>query len=183
MAGPRRDGGRSPSLTSMTRVRDARSADANPLAEIHVRSWQVAYRGIFPDDFLDTLDVARRARWRWNRLENPPPRSATLLAEAAGVPVGFADLGPASGLEDTGEIYAFYLHPDRWGRGHGRALMQAAVARLRDLGFREAILWVVEDNTRARRFYEAAGWIFDGARRIEEIGGVQANELRYRRML
>ncbi len=167
----------------MIRVRDARIADAGALAEIHVRSWQVAYRGIFPDDFLDALDVERRRRWRGNRLGNPPPRTVTLLVEAAGDPVGFADLGPASGLENTGEIYAIYLHPDHWGRGCGRVLMQAALQRMGDLGFDDAILWVVAENGRARRFYETAGWVFDGTRRIEEIGGVQANELRYRRAL
>lgn len=166
-----------------SRVRDAQTADAAPLATIHVRSWQAAYRGIFPDAFLEALDVGRRERWRWNRLGNPPPRTATLLVELDGRPVGFTDLGPATGLDETGEIYAFYLHPDHWGRGHGRALMEAAVQRLRSSGFAEAILWVVAENSRARHFYEAAGWRPDGVRRIEEIGGVQANELRYRRSL
>ncbi len=164
-------------------VRDARLADAPALAEIHVRSWQVAYRGIFPPEFLDGLDVGQRQRWRAARLQNPPPRTATLVVEAEGTPVGFADLGPAVGVARASEIYAIYLDPDHWGLGFGRALMTSSVRRLGELGYGEAVLWVVEENLRARRFYEAAGWGFDGTRRIEEIGGVQVNEVRYRRPL
>ncbi len=167
----------------MTRARDARVADAAALAAIHVRSWQVAYAGIFPAEFLSGLDVGRRERWRRARLQNPPPRTCTLVVEVDDGPIGFADLGPALGLGGAGEVYAIYLDPDHWGRGHGRELMAAAVDRLVRLGCGEAVLWVIEENLRARRFYEAAGWADDGARRIEEIGGVQVNELRYRRPL
>lgn len=52
--------------------------------------------------------------------------------------------------------------------------------RLRGLGVAEALLWVLDLNTRARRFYERDGWRFDGARRTESYGDSQAQLLRYR---
>ena len=59
--------------------------------------------------------------------------------------------------------------------------MRAAIAQLRDDGCLEAFLWVLEDNPRARRFYELAGWDTDGERKAEERWGVRAPEVRYRK--
>jgi len=75
--------------------------------------------------------------------------------------------GPAedeSLAPETGEIYGIYLLPEAIGTGVGRDLFALATERLRAAGFARAILWVLETNERARRFYEAAGWRWDGAR-------------------
>jgi ribosomal protein S18 acetylase RimI-like enzyme len=70
--------------------------------------------------------------------------------------------------EGTGELYALYVDPDEWGAGHGRALDEAARAHLRGALFTGAVLWVLEDNERARGFYERCGWVDDGTRRSHE---------------
>jgi hypothetical protein len=36
-------------------VREAHPQDAAEVAGVHVRSWEVAYQGLFPDDYLDGL--------------------------------------------------------------------------------------------------------------------------------
>jgi L-amino acid N-acyltransferase YncA len=59
-------------------------------------------------------------------------------------------------------------------------LMAATLTRLRASGFREAILWVLEDNPRTRRFYELAGWREDGGFQEEERLGTLVREVRYR---
>ena len=75
-------------------------------------------------------------------------------------------------------MYAIYAHPEHWSTGLGRALLPAAVAAL---GGPPAVLWVLEANDRARRFYERAGWRPDGARKqADMLGGVQLPEIRYR---
>jgi GNAT superfamily N-acetyltransferase len=58
-----------------------------------------------------------------------------------------------------------------------KALIEAASAGLRKAGAREALLWVGEENPRARRFYEREGWTHDGTSRASELG---PTELRYR---
>jgi GNAT superfamily N-acetyltransferase len=55
-------------------------------------------------------------------------------------------------------VYAFYLHPDAWGSGAAAALMARCHEYLTDTGYTEAVLWVLRDNPRARRFYENVGW-------------------------
>ena len=54
---------------------------------------------------------------------------------------------------------------------------------LRADGHGEAILWVLEDNPRTRRFYESAGWRADGGVKDEEWLGTVVREVRYRIVL
>lgn len=172
-------------------IRRAEIRDAADLAQVHVRSWQVAYRGQLPDDFLDQLDddVPRRTS-QWERsIESAPERRWTqLVAEDAGRVVGFIGFGPARDEPDrTGEVYAIYVQPDAWGRGFGRSLMTAAVQGLAREGYSEAVLWVLGSNARSRRFYEIAGWTADGGAKTETMslpfGAVELREVRYRRSL
>ena len=91
-----------------------------------------------------------------------------------------APLTPAGLAGEVGEVYAIYVAPDWWSTGTGRLLLEAAMARLATAGYRRAVLWVLDTNTRARRFYEKAGWAPDGAANtMVALGGVI--EVRYTR--
>jgi ribosomal protein S18 acetylase RimI-like enzyme len=161
-------------------VRQATSADALAIETIRVRGWRVAYRNVFPPRELDAMPVDE-TRWR-QRLDDPPAGWSTFVAEANGAVVGFAAVGPSRDERGIGELYAIYVEPDAWARGAGRELIVCAEGRLREQ-YSEATLWVLEDNPRARSFYERAGWTTDGARKAEERLGVRAPEVRYRKRL
>jgi GNAT superfamily N-acetyltransferase len=163
------------------RVRAAQPDDAAAIAEVHVETWRGAYAHAVPAEYLASLDVARRARWWRSEIETG---ADVLVAEDDGKVVGFASVGAARDEpESVGELYAIYVRPAAWGTGAGRALIDAAHARMHERGYRDAILWVLENNPRARRFYEIAGWSTDGGRKIETIGGAEIAEARYRRVL
>ena len=81
------------------------------------------------------------------------------------------------------ELAAIYLLPGSWGKGLGRELMTAGLSALSEAAFDEATLWVLDTNSRARRFYEAAGWHADGAGKQDDGRGFVLNEVRYRRPL
>ena len=165
------------------RVRAARLEDAAAIAAVHVASWRQAYRGMLPEANLDGLSVPDKEATTQNLLRTPPsPRHRLLVLDRGGQILGFAATGPASeGSEETqGEIYGIYLHPSNWGRGLGRLLMAQAQAALRADGFREAILWVLERNTRARKFYDAGAWSEVGETRTQWHGGIAIREVRYR---
>jgi GNAT superfamily N-acetyltransferase len=178
---PRDGGWDTPRVLS---VRAAEPADAAEIAHVHVRSWQVAYRGLLPDAFLASLRPEDRAA-RYMLGPARSGRATTTVAVDDGVIRGFATTGPARGepSSDVGELLALYIDPDHWGDGAGRLLIADARARLSEHGFTEAILWVLVGNERAERFYRADGWTFDGTRREEELGGATVAELRYRRTL
>jgi RimJ/RimL family protein N-acetyltransferase len=60
--------------------------------------------------------------------------------------------------------------------------MDRVIARTSAAGYRDIVLWVLEENARARRFYERAGYSADGATNVlDRLGGVL--EVRYRRAL
>jgi len=161
-------------------IRRAGERDAEDVSRIRVRSWQWAYRGLMADSVLDGLSadegvegwrrgLARQDRWTW-------------IAACDGVSCGFAATGPATDAAagpGTAEVYAVYLEPERVGSGVGRELFETAVRNLRDVGFSRALLWVLDSNERARRFYEAAGWTADGAVKDEEWYGHVIREVRY----
>jgi ribosomal protein S18 acetylase RimI-like enzyme len=168
-------------------IRPARISDAPGIALVHVRSWQGAYRGLLPQQFLDAFDPAQRAGF-WERiLAAAQERSGVVVADGGESLLGFACFGPARDEDAdpgrTGEILAIYLLPDVWGQGWGRQLMAAAVTGLAGAGFSQAVLWVLDTNERARRFYQAAGWSRDGAAKPDTIGGTEVTEVRYRRPL
>ncbi|MBA3410314.1 MAG: hypothetical protein H0U15_05600, partial [Geodermatophilaceae bacterium] len=70
---------------------------------------------------------------------------------------------------------------DMWARG--LATPRDESVRLSRLEFREAVLWVANGNSRARRFYEAAGWAADGTERTDDSFGPPIDEVCYRRSL
>ena len=182
---------RSRSAVDVSRaVRPARPTDAASIARVHIRTWQVGYRGQLPDPFLDglTADLERRTSFwsHWIATEAAARGQTVLVAEDGDEIAGFASFGPsepASADPTVGELYTIYVDPDRWGGGYGRALIAAAMRRLRGAGFPEAVLWVLETNARARRFYEIAGWSADGGTKTERRGEVELREVRYRRAL
>jgi GNAT superfamily N-acetyltransferase len=161
-------------------VRFAKGDEAEAIEEVRVRGWRVAYRHVYPADELDALPVDS-TRWR-ARIDAPPPGWSTFVAVADGVVVGFAAVGPSRDERGIGELYAIYVDPPAWSTGAGRALLARAEEQLRE-AYEQATLWVLEDNPRARRFYEAGGWSPDGARKAEERLGVRAAEVRYQKTL
>jgi GNAT superfamily N-acetyltransferase len=176
------------STTAPAQVRRAGPADAEPLAVVHVRSWQGAYRGLLPQEYLDGLDPAARTdRWRRALERDDWPTAGTIVAVSDGRVGGFANFGPTrdtdAGGARVGEIPAIYVLPEAWGTGLGRGLMTAALSQLAAGGFESATLWVLESNARARRFYARAGWTADGSAKQDEIGGAPVTEVRYRRPL
>jgi GNAT superfamily N-acetyltransferase len=164
------------SIMAPGQVRRARPADAAPIAVVHVRSWQGAYRGLLPQEYLDGLDPADRTeRWRRALERDGWPAAGTIVAVSDGQIGGFANLGPTrdtdAGRSRVGEITAIYVLPEAWGTGLGRGLMTAALSQLAAGGYETAALWVLESNARARRFYARAGWTADGSAKQEDIGG------------
>jgi ribosomal protein S18 acetylase RimI-like enzyme len=167
-------------------LRSARPEDAADVAAVHVRSWQVAYRGLLPDDYLAGLRPEDRMD-RYTFGSTDPDAPWTTVAVDNDLICGFATTGPCrDGDADagaTGELFALYVDPGMWGVGVGRRLMEEARAQLVRRRFTEGVLWVLVGNDRAQRFYDIDGWVPDDGRRTEEIWGVRVDEIRYRRHL
>ena len=167
----------------MTTVRHATSADADAIGRVQVETWRTAYADLLPPETIAAFDVGvRQEMWREGLSRTPQPGSATFVAVIDDEVVGFATVGASYSEDGTGELYAIYVIPSSWGTGAGRALMERAEASLRESGFPKALLWVLEGNERAERFYRAAGWERDGEKE-DDFQGATVIELRYRKAL
>ncbi|SDT26621.1 GNAT family N-acetyltransferase [Actinoplanes derwentensis] len=168
-------------------LREATVDDAGVLADVHVTAWRQAYQGQIPQHYLDQMDPGRR-RDRWRQILHDPGAAVTLVADSGspGV-IGFIRVSSSRDSDadprQVGEVQGLYLLSAFWGLGAGRLLMEAGLRRLAEAGYRESTLWVLATNERARRFYEAGGWIPDGTTKTDDSRGFPLFEIRYRRAL
>jgi GNAT superfamily N-acetyltransferase len=162
-------------------IRPAKPEDAEGLTRVHVRSWQSSYRGLLAQEFLDTIDFPKRlAMWRHTLAH--PENFGVYAAETpdTGELVGFCAVGKSRGDPPgfPGELYSIYLLEEAKGLGVGHALFQEGLQWLREHGLWPVALWVLKENTRARRFYERMGGHLAGEQSIT-IGDVRYPEVAY----
>jgi GNAT superfamily N-acetyltransferase len=162
-------------------IRKATAQDACGIAYVHVRSWQVAYRGQMPDEFLDGLEQRTNM---WRELTGDPDKLILLAEDSEQNIVGLSLLAPSrdpDAIPNTVEVAAIYVHPEKWRKGIGRALLSASLDQLRKCGYDQVTLWVLEGNQRARSFYESFGFIPDGAIKDDDHWkSFAVREVRYR---
>lgn len=145
-------------------IRAATPTDADAIATVQVRAWQRAYADLMPLEAVELDPEAARERWRANLAEAAAARRTTLVYELDGRVAGYTSVGPArheDARPGVGELMAVYVDPVAQGAGVGRALMDAAEARLHEHGHAEAVLWVFAENGMARDFYARRGWALE----------------------
>ena len=154
-------------------IRPATQADAAAIGDLHVRAWQWAYRGLMPDDYLDSLDAAARSDvWAasFGEASFVPP----LVATTDDLVVGFCAYGASRDDDATptsGEVLALYIDPTVVGTGTGSSLWRAALESLREAGHTTCSVWVLETNERGRTFYDHMGMVADGATKTDILRG------------
>lgn len=163
----------------MLTIRPAETEDAPAIAKVHVDTWRMAYRGIVPQDYLDTMTVQNRTIG-WVRLLQRSSDLVTLVSEDDnGRVVGFASGGRLRHRDPRfeAEISSLYISPRAQRGGHGRRLFMALSNRLSQRGLRGLFVWVLAENA-ARGFYEVLG-----GREVNEItrdfAGVPLREIGY----
>jgi GNAT superfamily N-acetyltransferase len=139
-------------------IREATLADAEGIARSHTLSWQASYRGILPDSVLDLIDVGQRASSRRQILRDDSIFKLVAYDVTHGDIVGFCDAGPTRRPGPwAGEVYALYIEHHAKRHGLGLEMFERTSAWLRAKQMPSLIIWVLENNTHARRFYEAMG--------------------------
>ncbi|WP_303805224.1 GNAT family N-acetyltransferase [Ruminococcus flavefaciens] len=151
--------------------------DFKAVRNIYEKSWQFAYKGIIPQDYLDNIP---KEKWGGNLLKNGRTEIGAFDGDKI---VGTASFCPSrwENFSSCGEIVTIYLLPEYIGRGIGSQLMKACIEELEFLGFTEILLWVLEDNHRARRFYEKQGFVCTDDYMDDIIGGKPLREVMYLR--
>ena len=161
-------------------LRRATDADAAAVGRIHVESWNVAYRGIMPDDVIAKTDLAYRTQFWAQRLADPD--WPVFVIEEGGECVAFCQMiasrDPDDDPNQIGHVTSLHVLPHLRSKGHGRLLVNRVLDEFRERGFVAVTLWVLEENRAARRFYERYGFRQDAATRCYPRTNVP--EVRYR---
>ncbi|MET9628131.1 GNAT family N-acetyltransferase [Lentzea sp. NPDC006480] len=153
-------------------VRLAEVSDAPAVASVQVQTWRTAYKGLMPDEVLDGQSVeARTSMW-----QRAIPNGGVWVALVDDAVVGFASAGPSRDPDAAFELYAIYVLSSAAGKGLGFELTKAALGDEPDV-----IVWVLDTNVQARRFYERIGFRADGVTKTEMEGTAELTEVRYRR--
>jgi len=162
-------------------IRKVLLEDAYEYAALHIACWEDAYRGIIPDEYLDSMrsDIEQRAERCKQNISEPGDIEFYYITHGDEMVGRLVFSGSRDDDKpDAGEVCAIYLLADHWGKSYGKQMMDFAAAALRSKGYKEIIVWVLEENSRARCFYEKYGFLYDGARKEIEIGKTLV-EIRY----
>ncbi|MBR6115064.1 MAG: GNAT family N-acetyltransferase [Oscillospiraceae bacterium] len=151
------------------------SDDRKAISRIYEESWRSAYRGIIPQDYLDAIP---EGRWAGSA---DIPGWHTMVCVENGAFIGTSSFCRSrfDRYPDAGEVISIYLLPEYTGRGYGGELLNAVLGELHRQGFKDVFLWVLEENTRARRFYEKNGFSCTDEYLDARIGGKALREVRY----
>lgn len=143
---------------------------------IHALGWRDTYVDAVPADWME--ENITDERWvPLFRQDYEEKRCRGLLLYRDETPVACLNYGqaradnynagqvcvfPNDNYRDWGEIISFYTHPEERGKGYGSLLIEEAARRLKEAGHKNAFVFVLRENKKARRFYARHGFEWDG---------------------
>lgn len=149
----------------------------NPLdiSEIYEKSWKCAYRDIIPTDYLDSIP-----KGRWANSITKVGMHSLVITENNRI-IGTASFCKSRWKQynEYGEIVSIYFLPEYMGKGYGHYLLNACIEELKKSGYHKILLWVLEENQRARKFYENNGFVCTDNILYDNIGGKDLREMMY----
>lgn len=161
------------------KIRNIQEKDIEAVVDIQISGWQSAYRGIIENEFLDAMNREERIEKRKKdyRLID------WIVAEEKGEILGFCRYVEDNRFskeypEIEAEICGLYVKPDKKRNGIGKAMLEYALADLKQRGKSKIILWCLKENHPSRRFYEKMGGVLFAEKEIE-IGNQMYEEVAY----
>ena len=152
-------------------IRLATPADAPDMAEVHMRSWEVAYKDIIPPEYIQATNATRPALWK--RIitdENTTQYVIQTRGKTVGIMCVVATPQDDDVSNDVCELEGIYLHPDYYRQGIGTQAMEFAFDIARGWGKTAMTLWVFAENANSIKFYEKCGFTADGKTKTLDCG-------------
>ena len=149
--------------------------DVYAISKIYEESWKYAYKNIIPQSFLDTIPSGKWAA-HINRKEM---HSLVVINEKKYIGTLSFCKSRWNKFSDYGEIVSIYFLPEYMHMGYGSELLDRGMEELKLMGHKRILLWVLEENKNARRFYEKHGFLCTNEYIEDEIGGKKLREVMY----
>lgn len=147
-------------------IRQAERNDASRMAEILIFAKRAAYRSIFKNDEvtfneMQVLDLALAFRDNEGGVDD-------LFVYDDGIVKGLIKWGKEGNSETYIRIHELYVDTFFQDQGIGCSLLDDCINNSKKQKLNKIILWVLEENKKARAFYEKHGFRYDGIHRVEE---------------
>lgn len=144
-------------------IRCVRQGDEQTLAYIQTESWKVAFHDILEPEILTRCTDIDKATLMYKRLLTDNIGNGYLL-EAEGTPhcIAWWDDCREADMPEYAELICIHSLSDRWRKGYGSKMMEKVLQDISDAGYAKVMLWVFEENKRARQFYEKHGFTTHG---------------------
>ena len=167
--------------SSNPKIRKSSYEDIPRIAEINLFGWRMAYRGMLPDRlmFVERTIENTISRLREHYSEET---NRTWVFVADEIVKGLLSFGLCRDEDkpEAAELYGLYTDPSFIGQGIGEEMLAYFEASEIANESPELILWTLEQNFRAQKFYERHGYIRDGGRKY--LDRLQAWEIRYHKV-
>lgn len=162
----------------MVIIRTAKHSDCFNIATLHAKSWQLHYRGNFPDAYLDGPVLEdRKAVWK-ARFDDPQDHMRILIAERDGVLLGFVCYFLKDDEQWGTLIDNLHVSKESQGLGIGRSLLREASANIKEESkAAHFYLYVLTDNEQAISFYQKSGGEIVDREILENPGGSGRSEV------
>ncbi len=150
---------------------EASIMDADLVGYIHSTAWKQAYNEMFPIEYLEEDTPQTRTNEFLEACNNNGINYYIIFEDE--IAVGIVKV--IFEVNKVCEISSLYILEEYRNRGYGRQV----IAYMSDVLCQQYIcLWVLEDNVKARRFYENNGFVLTG--KIREIKrGKSCRQLQY----
>lgn len=158
---------------SIYSLRKPAPGDERSLAHIQTESWKAAFKGILKDEDLERCTNIDKATAMYKGLIEDKIGNGCIL-EVDGKPHALAywDKCREADMEGWAELISIHSLPDNWRKGYGSVLMDKVLEDVKTAGYGKIMLWVFDENKRARAFYESKGFIKSDKQKVS-LGAVE----------
>lgn len=159
-------------------IRRAGQGDQSILAHIQTESWKAAFKDIVAEELLrKSTDLERSTDMYRKLLEQQIGNGYILEVKGTAHCIAWWDAARDTELTEHAELICIHSLPGNWRKGYGSRMMESVLSDIAAAGYRNVVLWVFQENERARRFYEAHGFAKTNRTKIG-LGAVEVMYIR-----
>lgn len=159
-------------------IRTIKYEDIEQIVDINIKAWKKEYKGIIDDEILNNLNRQEKIK-KWKKSYN---KGNVIVAEESGTILGYCRYDDSTVYKNTdidSEIIAIYVDCDKLGNGIGRKLVEYVKNDLKNKNKAKMVIWCLEKNQNARKFYEKIGGNLISDEKYFEKEGEKYKEVGY----
>ena len=147
-------------------IERVKPGDEKILAYIQTESWKAGFKDILTPDILEKYTQIDKATGMYRRLLEHNIGNGYLL-KIDGKPhcIAYWDKSRENDMPDYAELICIHSLQNQWRHGYGSKMMAKVLCDIEKAGYSKVMLWVFEENLRAKKFYEALGFNLNGKRK------------------